>query len=171
MLLGLLALVAAALFTGAAVYINVVEQPARLLLDDRSLLTQWKPAYKRGFTMQAPMALVGSLLGFAAAWSTEDSAWRWLLGAVVLLANWPYTLLAMMPTNNALMRIPIGEAATEKRARVLAERWGKLHAVRSTLGVTAIALFLWAAVASTSSSAAVQKTIHHASRYQKPPDW
>ena len=45
MLFGLLALITAAIFAGAAIYVSAVEHPARMTLDDRSALAQWKPAY------------------------------------------------------------------------------------------------------------------------------
>ena len=137
-----LALIVAAVFSGAALYVNVAEQPARLLLDDRALLTEWKPAYKRGFAMQASLAIVGGLFGLVAWWQTSD--WRWLLGAAFLIANWPYTLIGIMPTNNRLMTLPLEQARPESRA--LIERWGRLHAVRTALGFLATATFLWASL-------------------------
>src|SRR6266567_81358 len=139
MLAGGLALAIAAVFTGAAVYINIAEQPARLQLDDRPLLTEWNAAYKRGYAMQASLAIVGGLFGLLAYLNTLD--WRWLLGAVVLLANWPYTLFVIAPINRCLMDTP-PEAATAETRRML-ERWGALHAGRSALGLVATLIFLW----------------------------
>ena len=73
-----LPLTIAAALTGAAIYVNIVEQPARLQLDNRSLLAEWKPAYKRGYVMQASLAIVGGLFGLLAYLNALD--WRWLLG-------------------------------------------------------------------------------------------
>ena len=140
MLAGELALTMAAVFTGAAIYINIAEQPARLQLEDRSLLTEWKPAYKRGYIMQASLAIVGGVLGLVTYFSSLD--WRWLFGAVVLLANWPYTIFMIMPTNRRLMDTPL-EAATVETRRML-ERWGALDAGRSAPGLVATLIFLWA---------------------------
>ena len=143
MLAGQLALIVAATFFGAAIYVNVAEQPARLRLDDRSALAEWKPAYKRGFAMQGPLAVVGCLLGLIAWWQSGD--WRWLAGAVLLIANWPYTLIGIMPTNNRLMAMRLEDAGPESRA--LMEDWGRLHAVRTALGALATVTFLWASLA------------------------
>jgi hypothetical protein len=130
----------AAVFPGGAIYINLAEQPARLQLDDRSLLLEWQPAYKRGYVMQASLAVLGGFFGLVAYLSTFD--WRWLLGAVVLLANWPYTIFVIMPTNKRLMDTP-PEATTAETRRLL-EGWGSLHAGRSVLGLAATLIFLWA---------------------------
>jgi hypothetical protein len=138
MLVGTLALTTAALFTGAAVYVNVAEQPARLHLDDRSLLIEWQPAYKRGALMQASLALIGFVLGLAAWWVTNRHAF--LVGGLMMLAPWPWTLIAIKPTNTALMKTDIGRADAETRALVV--RWGGLHAVRTALGCAATVAFI-----------------------------
>jgi uncharacterized membrane protein len=102
------------------------------------MLTEWKPAYKRGFMMQAPLAIVGFLLGALAWWQTGH--WLFLDGAVLMLANWPYTLFVIMPVNEQLYATDPAKAGDETRA--LLDRWNTLHAARTGLGVAAAVLFL-----------------------------
>jgi Domain of unknown function (DUF1772) len=143
MAFGLLALIAAAIFTGAALYVSVVEQPARLLLDDRALLTEWKPSYQRGAAMQAPLALLGCVLGLIAWWQTAHPGF--LIGALAMIAPWPWTLAGIKPTNDALMATEPDKAGPSTRALVV--KWGALHAVRTGLGALATLGFLWACMA------------------------
>jgi hypothetical protein len=142
MVAGQLALIVAALFTGAAIYVNVAEHPARMRLDDRSLLVQWKPSYARGAVMQASLAILGFLLALVSWWTSGNGLW--LLGALAIIAPWPWTLLAIMPTNHTLESLD--PARDGERSRALLRKWGRLHAVRSAMGVAATLIDLTASL-------------------------
>ncbi len=139
---GPFALAVAALFTGAAIYVSWAEQPARLSLDDASMLAEWKPSYARGFQMQASLAVIGFILG-ALEWMVTGHV-IWLAGGAALLANWPFTIFAIMPVNKKLEETPLERANEETRG--LVERWGMLHGVRCGLGAFSLGLFLWASI-------------------------
>lgn len=141
MAISLLALIAATLFAGVALYITLVEQPARLLLDDAAMLAQWQPSYKRALPIQSGLAVIGGVFGLVAFYSSRE--WQWLAGSFALLANWPFTLIGILPTNKRLMATNIADA----ESRILLRRWGGLHAVRSALGSLAAALFAWGLLA------------------------
>jgi Domain of unknown function (DUF1772) len=138
MLWGCLALVAASIFAGAALYINLVEQPARLVLDDDSLLAQWKTAYRRGTAMQAPLAVVACILGLLA-WR-QSGRLEFLICAALMIANLPYTLLGIMPTNKRLMQAEPASAGSRTRALIV--RWNALHALRTAFGLAAAFMFV-----------------------------
>ena len=142
MLLGQLALAAAALFTGAALYVGAVEQPARLVLDDRALLAEWKPSYQRATVMQVALVGLSVLFGFAA-WFRLDGA-GWVVGALLMLANIPVTFRLIMPVNKRLMATEPEHAGPETRALIL--RWGSLHTIRTALGIAAVTAFVIASV-------------------------
>jgi hypothetical protein len=140
MLLADFATLATAFFTGAAVYISLVEHPARLSCPTAHAVEQWRPSYKRATVMQASLAVAGSLLAIAA-WLT-GAGLIWLLAGLVLGSVVPFTLVVMWPTNKRLE--DPGLDATSKVARSLLVRWGRLHGVRSGLSLFALILMLLA---------------------------
>ncbi len=145
MVFGILALMVAAIFTGAAIYVSLVEQVARLKLPDDPLLIQWQTSYRRGFAMQAPLAMLAGILGLIALFITWN--WYYLLGAVLILSNWPYTFFVIIPTNNTLMAMQGESIHPETRSLII--KWGKLHRVRSWLGALATLMFLFGVLATS----------------------
>jgi hypothetical protein len=137
-----LATLCAGLFAGAALYINVAEHPARMVLvDTRAAATQWALSYRRATFMQVPLALI-SLAGGTAAWLLGANVW-WLVAGLLIGAVVPFTFLAIMPTNHELLAAGRDLASVETRR--LLERWNRLHAVRSALSLVATVLFVWQA--------------------------
>jgi hypothetical protein len=138
MILQCIALLAAAMFAGAAIYVSFAEHPARLKLSDGPMLDQWKWSYDRASKMQAALAMVAGLLGL---WvGVRGGSTAWIVGGALLLAPWPWTLLVMAPGNNRLKAT--ASDAVEPETRALIERWGRLHLVRLALGAAGALVFL-----------------------------
>jgi len=129
---------ASGIFAGAALYVNFVEQPARLSCGVQLAVTEWRPSYKRGTLMQAPLAVIGSLSAFISWWF--DRSLAWLIGGVLLLLIIPFTLVVILPTNTRLESQELDLRSEE--AGSFLRRWGRLHAVRSILSGTAFLIFL-----------------------------
>jgi hypothetical protein len=135
----IIATLAAGIFAGAAVYINLVEQPARLSCGVELAVTQWRPSYKRGALMQGPLAVIASLAAFASWWF--DRRLGWIVGGLLMLLIIPFTFMVILPTNKRLENRELDLRSEE--AGDLLRRWGRLHAVRSILGLAAFVVFLF----------------------------
>jgi Domain of unknown function (DUF1772) len=133
-----LAVLCCMLFAGAAIYINLVEHPARMGCDTKTAATVWAPSYKKATLMQASLAIVSFLTGVGA-WLL-GSGILWLVGAVLIGLVVPFTFIAVMPTNHQLLAP--GRDLSSAETRSLLERWGSLHAVRSVLSFLASIVYL-----------------------------
>ncbi|MDE2596431.1 MAG: DUF1772 domain-containing protein [Sphingomonadales bacterium] len=138
MLYSILALLIATAFASAALYITLVEHPARMALPDEFALAQWQPSYARALPIQGGLAVLGSVAGVLAWYRT--GAVVDLAGSLLLFANWPFTLAAIMPVNGKLNAT--SPAAAGPDVRQLLQRWGTLHAVRGVLGSLAAGAFV-----------------------------
>ena len=148
MMIGLLALVAAAIFTGAALYVNVAEQPARLT-SGRSRAAHGMEAFLQARRRDAGAAGAARLRAGTGR-MVADLASGFLFGGFAMLAPWPWTLLGIKPTNDALLETAPDQAGPPTRALIV--RWGALHGVRTALGALAtVGVFvgMWVALGAT----------------------
>jgi len=138
-LLELLATLAAGLFSGASIYINLVEHPARIQCGPALALAQFAPSYRRATLMQATLAATGFVAALGAC--ILGAGTPWLIGGILLGLVIPFTLIVILPANRQLLspvlaKDPLGAAQ-------LLDRWGKLHAVRSILSFISFLFFLF----------------------------
>jgi hypothetical protein len=133
---------AASAFFGAALYVNLVEQPARLALGPASMIREWVSSNRRGFIMLATLGAISAILAYVHFDRAGDV--RWLIGGFVILASWPYALFVMVPVNIWLYVIP--PSAARSVVRELMRDWGLLEWGQTAFGLSACCLFAWALV-------------------------
>jgi hypothetical protein len=134
-----IAVVTCAVFAGAAVYISLVEHPARMECGVEIAATEFPPSYRRAAIMQASMAALG-LASSIVAWLVGATFW-WLVAGILLGSVIPFTLLVIFPTNKQLLS-PALDRRSPQTGHLLA-RWGRLHAVRSVLSGLALLVYLY----------------------------
>jgi hypothetical protein len=136
------AVLSCGLFTGAALYVNLVEHPARMSCGIELAATEFAPSYRRATIMQVILAGTG-LVASVAAWLAGAAFW-WLVGGLVLGSVIPFTLIVILPTNKKLLSPALDKRTAE--ASQLLVQWGRLHAIRSTLSALALLLFLYLSI-------------------------
>ena len=134
----IVATLAAGIFAGAAIYVSVVEHPARLSCGTEIAVREFAPSYKRGAIMQASLAIAGYVAGVIGGWSLNDTGS--IVAALLLGIIVAFTLIVILPTNKRLLDPALDASGAE--AASLLRRWGRLHAVRSVLSVAAFLIFV-----------------------------
>lgn len=133
-----LALAFAAALAGAGLYVNWVEQPSRLSLDDQALLSEWAPSDRRGFALHAILALMSAIFGLSAWFESGNVGYA--VGAIVVIMVWPYSYFVMAPLNNQILTLQPRDVGA---ARALVRQWGLLEYGQTAIAIVASVLFLW----------------------------
>jgi hypothetical protein len=132
------AVVAAGLFAGASTYVSAAEHPARIECGPAVGVRHFGPSARRAAVMQGGLAVIG-LVAAMVAW-IQGSGTGWLAGGLLLGTMVPYTLIGIMPTNRRLLDAGLDTGSGE--AVALLRRWGRLHAVRTAVGIVVFVLFV-----------------------------
>jgi uncharacterized membrane protein len=135
-----IAIWAAGLFSGAALYLTLVEHPARMQCGTLLAATEFGPSYKRAAVLQSALAILGTLAGAAAGLAARSTAW--FVGSLLLFLVVPFTLIVIFPTNDKLLDSALDKSSPE--AHRLLTRWGRLHEVRTVLSLGAFIVFVLA---------------------------
>jgi uncharacterized membrane protein len=117
-----LAVLSGALFTGGALYISLVEQPARMSLEARAAAEQFRVSYRRAAPWQVATAVVCAITGVLA--SVRGAPWSWAAGGLLVGLVVPFTLLVILPTNRRLLGVDVADDAERRRLHRAEKREG-----------------------------------------------
>ncbi|HMF86978.1 MAG TPA: DUF1772 domain-containing protein [Gemmatimonadaceae bacterium] len=132
----ILSFVFTGLFAGAALYVSLVEHPARMANTLDIALAEFRPSYKRASVMQVTLAILG-VAGAVGAYFLGRGI-STLVAGIVLATVVPYTLIVIMPITRQLLDET--RTARSDDTEVLLEKWGKLHNVRTIAGLLALVI-------------------------------
>ena len=132
----IVSLIFTGLFAGAALYVSLVEHPARMANTLEVALAEFRPSYKRAAVMQVILAVIGVAGAIGAYFLGRGIST--LVAGIVLAIVVPFTLIVIMPINRQLL----DETRTARTddTQVLLEKWGRLHNVRTIASLLALAI-------------------------------
>jgi hypothetical protein len=130
------AFICTGLFAGAALYISVVEHPARMSCGIPIALAEFRPSYKRAAVMQLILAVLGVAAAIGAYFLGRGL--YTLVAGIVLATVVPFTLIVIMPTN--LKLLDETRTAQTPETDILLKKWGRLHNVRTIASLLALVI-------------------------------
>jgi hypothetical protein len=133
-----IAIMCSPLFAGAALYVSIIEHPARMSAGISIALQEFRPSYRRGAVLQIGMAVVACVCSFVL--SLFTSQWIWFLGGSMTGLMLSFTLIFIMPTNRILLDAtsPLKDSDVQN----LFDRWARLHLIRSIAGMLGFVILL-----------------------------
>ncbi|RUO70315.1 DUF1772 domain-containing protein [Pseudidiomarina salinarum] len=149
---------AATLYAGVAIYINLVEHPARMNLKTKPAAQEWAPSYRRATILQAVLAAFASA-GGVTVWLLIGGT-MWATGTIIMLLVIPVSLLLILPVNYRLTD-PDRDKSSD-RTRELLEQWGYRHTLRTILSVVAAIIFTWQVVSALPKADVVDPILNSA---------
>jgi Domain of unknown function (DUF1772) len=126
--------ITAVAFAAWALYVSLVEHPARLASPPTAAQAEFRQSYRRAAPYQASFAALSVIAGIMATAMSREGVWA-SAGVIVGLAI-PFTVIVIAPTNRRLL----GADLPADRVSALLVRWGRLHWIRSLLGVLGVAV-------------------------------
>jgi hypothetical protein len=138
-MLEMLATIAAGFWAGISVYIAFVEHPSALRVGVQFATEYFRVMSKRTAPLMMLLAAVGGAAAIYVWYAGADRGW--LIGGCLLLAQFPLTAVFIVPTNIKLLKVDVVNSASE--AAALHAHWGRMHALRTIIGVAPFGIFVW----------------------------